>query len=332
MKAILFWVILIGLFGTGATLFMTHMPGASVLTAQVPQSDDVSGIENRLRSHIEALAQEIGPRSANAPQSAYSTTSYLGVQAKRAGFEVREIAFASKHGQTVNVEATLSGTRKKDEIVLLGANWDTEGRSPGADDNASGCAVLLEVARILAETPRERTLKIVFFADGAGYLAGDERSGAWDYAREAKKRGDRIVSMLDFDCLGRFEDKPGTQSMPPPFNFVFPSTGNFLFCAGQLESRDLVQQVVGNFRRAERFPCHGAALPGFLPGMKRGDYAAFVNFGYPAVVVTDTAKHRSDQVGTGWDTHERLNYARMTHVTIGLAKVAAALASTAGTL
>ncbi len=332
MKTLLFWLIVIAAFTGGSLAFMTQMPGDTVPTMVGPLSEEESSLQDRLKSHVETLAQDIGARGYGYPAATADTLRYLSTQLKRAHLDVREILFDSKGSNAINLEATLVGTRKKDELILLGANYDSNGKSPGADDNASGCAVLLEVARLLGETANERSIRVVFFANGAGSLAGDERSGAWHYAREAKKRGDKIVGMIDFDCLGQYKDTPGSQSLPFPLNSFYPSAGNFVCFAGQLGSRELVRASAGEFRKAVRFPCHGIVLPGFTPGMGSGDYAAFANFGFPALVATDTGTFRYDKVGTLWDTVERLDCAKMARVTAGLSKVVTGLAKTTGSL
>lgn len=332
MKAVIFWVIVVAVFVTGSTAFMTQMPGESVVATNPQLSDEESDVSERLRGHIETLAGEIGQRTSSSEMTSAAVVDYLEKAVRRTGFSVSEETFQARHGQGVNVVGTLAGTRKASEIVLLGANWDSRLNSPGADDNASGCAVLLEVARLLSANPHERTIRIVFFAEGADFLAGDERSGAHFHAQGARKRGDKIVAMLDFDCLGHFPDAAGSQTRWPPFNFVYPDTGNFVFFAGQLSSRNLVGQMVGEFRKTTKFPCQGGVLPSFIPGVKSGDYAPFAAHGWPSAIVTDTASFRSDKVSNGFDTIDRIDYARSARVAVGLEKVVAALAATSGAL
>lgn len=332
MKLLIFWLIVIAAFVAAAGAFMTQMPGQSLAAASGVPTDDESEIKDRLKNHVDALAIDIGARGHAYPAQGADTVRYLSTQLKRARFDVRETTFDSKGKPTVNVEGTLIGTRKKDEVLLLGANWDSQGKSPGADDNASGCAVLLEIARLIGDTASERTVRIVFFGNGGGSYAGGEESGAWAYAREAQKRGDKIVTMLDFDCLGNYNDKPGSQSGPFPISTRYPSVGNFVLFAGDLGARDLVRRAVGEFRKGARMPCHGVALPGFLPGMHDGDFAAFAHFGFPALVVTDTGQYRFDKIGTLWDTVDRLEFERMARATAGIARVINALAKTGGSL
>lgn len=332
MKLLVFWLIVIAAFGGGSVAFMTQMPGQSVPVASGALTDDEATLKDRLKNHVDAIAMDIGARGHGYPGPSSETVRYLSTQLKRARFDVRETTFDSKGMPAVNLEGTLMGTRKKDEVLLLGANWDSQGKSPGADDNASGCAVLLEIARMIGDTASERTVRVVFFGNGAGPFAGGENSGAWTYAREAHKRGDKIVTMLDFDCLGNYRDTPGSQSVPFPLSTCYPSSGNFVLFGGDLGVRDLVRRAVGEFRKMGRFPCHGVALPGFIPGVLDADFGAFTHFGYPAFVVTDTGKYRYDKVGTLWDTVDRLDFDKMARATTGILRVVNAMARTGGSL
>src|SRR5436190_9680912 len=184
VKTILIWLIVIGAFLGGSFAFMTQMPGQTVPTAVGALSEEENFLCGRLKSHVESLALDIGCRGHGYPAATAATLQYLTREMGRANFDMREVTFDSKGMPTVNLEGTLVGTRRKDEVLLLGANYDTDGKSPGADDNSSGCAVLLEVARMIDETVPERSVRVVFFGNGAGHLAGDDRSGAWHYARE----------------------------------------------------------------------------------------------------------------------------------------------------
>ncbi|MBL8858938.1 MAG: M28 family peptidase [Planctomycetes bacterium] len=333
MKVFLFWIIVAGLFFAGAMMFMTQMPGQPALSASGAMTEDETTVADRLTNHVDSLAREIGARGPGAPGKYADAASYIGTMLKRAGLQVREIPFESKGLQARNIEATLQGTRKKDEILLLGANYDSDLKSPGAEDNASGCAVLLEIARLLGDSANERTVRFVFFGNGAGDFAGEEKSGSWIYAREAQKRGDKIVTMLNFNCLGNYKDTPGSQSIPFPMGAAYPGTGNFLLIAGDLSAREIVRNTVGEFRRNARFPCHGLALPGIVPGWSNGDHAGFIRFGYPAIVVTDTGKWRFENAGTLFDTPDRIvDYPKMARVTVGMAKVVTALAKSSGAL
>jgi hypothetical protein len=332
VKQFVIWVLVFVAFFGGGLAFMTQMPGQSVPASAGALNEEENALKERVKSHVESLAQEIGARGTGYPAGTSSALNYLSSQLRRTRFEPREVGFDAKGAPAINLEGTLVGTRKKDEVVLLGANYDSDGKSPGANDNASGCAVLLEVARLIGETAPERSVRVVFFGNGAGSAAGEDRSGAWVYAREAKKRGDKIVAMIDFDCLGVYKNTPGSQSIPFPFSPFYPSIGNFVFFGGDIGSREIVRTAVGEFRKGTRFPCHGGVVPGLLPGVHSSDFGSFSHFGFPAMIVTDTGTYRFDKVGTAWDVIDRLDYDKMARATGGIAKVVLALAKTGGSL
>lgn len=332
MKTLLIWCVVLLFFVGGVCVYMTQMPGESGIAAQAVLTEEENSVAANLTSHCETLGHDIGARGPTLPGPYSDAASYLNTMLRRAGYSVREIPIESKGLFAKNIEATLDGTRKRDEVVLIGANFDSDPRSPGADSNASGCAVLLEVARLLSETQNERSVRFVLFGNGAGTYAGQENSGSWVYAHEAKKRGDKIVAMLDLNCLGNFKDTPGSQSVPFPLNFAYPDTANFVCFASDFGSRELLRKAVGAFRVSSRFPCHGIAMPGGTPGFKAGDHAGFLATGVPSVVVTDTGTWRFEKCGSSFDTVDRLDCKRMARVAVGLVKVVTTLAKSSALL
>src|SRR5262249_17952038 len=139
-----------------------------------------------------------------------------------------------------NISAEITGSRSS-EIVILCAHYDSPPRSPGADDNASGCAALLEIARRLSPSVYERTLRFVFFAGSEGVLAGTDAMGSRVAARASRDAHERVVAVLSLDSLGYFSDEPGSQTRPFPLTVCYPSQGNFLAFVSDIASRDLLQ-------------------------------------------------------------------------------------------
>lgn len=332
MKLILFWLIVLAIFFGSSGAYMTQMPGESMVGALPPATDDEQAVSSRLEDHVEMLAHQFSTRGGHAPETTLQAVDYLERSLTRAGYEVRQHSFESRRGFATNLEATRLGTTKKSEFVLVAAHYDCEPRSPGADANASGCAALIEIARIMADTQSERSLRFVLLANGSGNYAGDERSGAAAYVRETRKRGEKFVAAVVLDGLGFYKDAAGSQSVPFPFGFVYPDTGNYLFFAGDLTSRDLVRQAIGAFRTSTRFPSEGIAVPGFTPGFATSDHAAFLAGGIPSVLVTDTGTLRNPGSNGPADTHDRLDYGRMGRVTLGLSRVIVALAKSSSLL
>ena len=199
--------------------------------------------------------------------------------------------------------------------------------SPGADDNASGVAALLELARLLAGTALPRTVRFVAFAnEEAPFFYGDEM-GSNLYAARAHAQGERIEAMLSLETVGYFTDQPGSQRYPFPFSLFYPDTGNFIGFVGNLSSRRLVRRVIGAFRVSTAFPSEGVAAPSGMEGVHWSDHWSFWEAGYPAIMVTDTAPFRYPHYHTATDTPEQLDYTGLARVTGGLAEVVGVLAS-----
>lgn len=306
--------------------FMTWMPGERFAGPAPAASEEESDLADRLRGHVEVLAREIGPRGAHAPGSLDAAETYLENQLRRFGLEVETVDAPVRGVPQTILVGQMTGFRAKDEVVVFGAYYDSETRSPGSNANASGCAALLEVARALSAGGSERTIRFVFFPGGAGMAAGTAERGSSVYAARCRERGEKVVAMLALDSLGAYSTRPKSQSVPFPLGPVYPDTGDFVCFVGDLSSRGLVAKCTELFRKGARFGAHGAALPSFLPSIGTGDDAAFREHGYPAVRVTDTGTLRHEHNGRISDTPDRLDYASAARVTAGLARVGAELA------
>ena len=321
MKAILVCVLVL-LCAVALSLFVcTSMPGQSPPTATTPLTPEESEISESLKKGCEELAHLIGQRNSVRMQGLDKAREYLGRRLTRANFRPKETAFSSRGEQATNLEVELEGTTAKDQILVLGAHYDTASYSPGADDNASGVAMLLEIARLLAVRSHDRTIQIVFFDRGSGRYAGTDDSGSYAWAAEAKKQNKKIAAMISLDSVGMYLDEDGSQSGPFPLSVCYPGQGNFLLFASDFSSRQLVQACVQNFRTQGGQPCEGLTLPGFIPWLSHSDHYAFGQNEWPSLVVTDTGPYRNTEHGLMTDTYDRLNYDRMARVTVRLVKL-----------
>ena len=197
----------------------------------------------------------------------------------------------------------------------------------GANDNASGVAVLLALARALSPEKAARTLRFVAFANEEPPHFQNESMGSWAYALSCQQRGDDIVAMISLETMGYYSDEEDSQSYPFPMSAAYPSTGSFIGFVGNVASRHLVRRVVGSFREHAAFPSEGAALPSWIPGVGWSDHWSFWQAGYRAIMVTDTAPFRYPHYHTEQDTPDKLDYERLARVTLGLEKVIRELAT-----
>ena len=307
--------------------FVTGMPGSTWTGPLPPLTGEQQLIHDNLKRHVAALAGRIGERNVWRPEAMAAAAGYIQESFEDAGYTVNVQPFTS-HGLTVNnVEAVLPGHGATDEIIVIGAHYDSVADSPGADDNASGVAALLELARLLARSTLPRTVRFVAFAnEEAPFFYGDEM-GSNLYAIRAQAQGERIAAMLSLETMGYYTDEPGTQKYPFPFSYLYPDTGNFVGFVGNLSSRTLVRQAIGAFRASTGFPSEGVAAPGGMEGIHWSDHWSFWQAGYPAIMVTDTAPFRYPHYHDASDTPQQLDYTGMARVTSGLAKVVGVLAS-----
>ncbi len=305
---------------------MIRMPGTS-WRGPLPALTDAQGqAAERLRSDVQVLATEIGERN-------YRKYEALGRAADRversfdaAGHEPARQTYAVDGLDYDNIEVEVRGDGRADEIVVIGAHYDSALGSPGANDNGTGVAALLELARRMKGRRPARTLRMVAFVNEEMPHFANGTMGSQRYARRARSEGANIVAMLSLETIGYYADRPGTQQYPFPVALFYPTTGDFLGFVGNLQSRQLVRRAIGTFRTHARFPSEGAALPSNLPGVGWSDHASFWEQGYPAIMLTDTAPFRYPHYHTSEDTPDKVDFERLARVVDGLEAVTLELA------
>lgn len=280
----------------------------------------------RLRRHVEWLAGGIGERNVWRPDALAAAAAYVRGEFEALGLEVAAQRYRAFDVDCENLEVVLPGWSAPGEIVLVGAHYDTVRGSPGADDNASGVAALIEIARALGGARLARTVKLVAFVNEEAPFFFWGEMGSKVYARAARRRGDDIHVMLSLEMLGCYEDAPGSQTYPPLLRWFYPKRGNFIAFVSNLASRRALRDLVEAFRARSDFPSQSLAAPAWVPGIAWSDQLSFWRTGYPAVMVTDTAFHRNRHYHRATDTPDRLRYPEMARVVEGLGAAVAALA------
>lgn len=266
----------------------------------------IPSLADRLRSHVQTLAA--GERNQDLETPARYIEAQLGGGARR-----QEYRSAGR---------TVSNIELGQGAIVVGAHYDTVPGSPGADDNASGVAALIELSRVLS---LERIRFVAFANEELPYSHGDEM-GSFVYARRARERGERIAAMFSLEMLGCYSDAPGSQRYPPLIGWFYPDRADFIAFVGDLGARRLVKRAHALFRRHSQFPSQSLAAPAFVPGITRSDHWSFRRHGFAALMVTDTAFNRYPHYHLPSDTPEKLDYQRMAQVTLGLAGMLGELA------
>jgi Peptidase family M28 len=316
----------IALGGAVAWAVMVRMPGASYGGPLAPLTDHERDLEAALHRDVQQLAGDLGDRSLPEPAGLSSAADAIERSLAAAGHPVARQRYEVRGRPSDNVEAEVPGGARRREIVVVGAHYDSVPGTTGADDNGSGVAALLALARAFTGAHPARTLRFVAFANEEPPYFQTPAMGSVVYARRCHERGEQVVAMLSLETLGFYSDQPGSQRYPVPFGLFYPSTGDFVGFVGNTSSRALVREALGAFRSSARFPSEGVAAPGALPGVGWSDHWAFWQEGYPAVMITDTAPFRNPDYHTPQDTPERLSYGPMARVVAGLEKVVGALA------
>jgi Zn-dependent M28 family amino/carboxypeptidase len=296
------------------------MPGQSHQGPLPPTTEAQRRLASELRRDVEELAGRIGERNMEAPGALREAEVHLARELANAGHDVRRHPYTVRQVGCVNLDAEVTGSRIPDEIALIGAHYDSLRGTTGANDNASGVAAVLALARRFAARPGRRTLRFALFVNEEPPHYWSDAMGSLVYARACRQRGENIMAMLTPETIGYYSDAPGSQSYPLAVP-ALPSAGNFIMFVGMAEARDLVRRCVGAFRRDTRFPCYGAAAPVEVPWVGASDHWSFWKNGYPALMVTDTAPLRYPHYHTSADTPDKIDYDRMARVVEGLERV-----------
>ena len=309
-----------------AVWWMTGMPGRSHSGALPALSVEETQLQERLKLHVHTLAGEIGERNVFRPEALAYAGRYIEERLREMGHQPVRENYSAASVDVWNVIVERRGKGRPDEIVVVGAHYDSVMGSPGANDNATGAAALLEIARDLARRQPESTVRCVFFVNEEPpfFLTGE--MGSVVHARRTRERGENVVAMLSIETIGYYTDAKGSQHYPFPLGLLYPGTGDFIGFVGNMRSRDLVRRAVRSFRASTAFPSEGAAAPGSIPGVGWSDHWSFWQQGYPAVMVTDTAPFRYGPYHTREDTPDKVGYERMARVVAGLERVVADLA------
>jgi hypothetical protein len=309
--------------------YATRMPGQSH-RGPLPELDPAeAGLRDRLRAHVEAIAGEIGERHVGLYDKLEETAAYVSAQFAAAGHAVAEQTYEAGGRAVRNLEVEVAGGARAGEIVIVGAHYDTVPGSPGANDNTTGVAGVLELARSFAARWPARTLRLVAFVNEEPPWFQTGLMGSTVYARRCRERGEQVVAMLALETIGYYSDRPGSQSYPPPLARYYPDVGNFIGFVGNMSSGRLASRCVESFRRHAAFPSEGTRAPGWIQGLGWSDHWSFWQAGYPAVMVTDTAPFRYPHYHSPADTPEKVDYDRLARVVAGLEKVIAELAGDA---
>ncbi len=308
------------LFGLPAALllWMTAVPGRSYSGPLPPLSPAQTGLAGRLRDHVESIAGQ--PHNVAHPEALEAAARYLEAQLLAFGYPVHRQSFAVGGARARNIEVVVEPADRRAATLVVGGHYDSVGDAPGANDNGTGAAAIVELARGLADLRHRSAVRIrlVLFVNEEPPFFKTDRMGSLVYARALKRTGEPVLGMLSLETIGFYSDRPDSQHYPFPLGLLYPSTGNFIAFVGTTGSRSWVRHATGAFRAAARFPSEGGTAPGFIQGIDWSDHWSFGQVGIPAAMVTDTAPFRYPYYHTAVDTPDKVDYGRTARVVEGL--------------
>ncbi len=321
------YLILATLFLVGAgTAVLTTMPGASFQESLPPLSADQSRMAERMRSVVDTVARH--EHSIFRPQALSAVRQELEQELVRRQLPYEVQPYRAADGaEYQNIQILLPGDPGTQDVLVVGAHYDSFRGSPGANDNASGVAAVLELANHFKAHPAAHRAALMFmlYSTEEPPFFGTADMGSKVHARMLKERGQKVLGMLSLETLGCYLDDDGSQKYPPLVGALYPSRGDFVGFVGDVSSYTFVRKVVGLFRASAQFPSEGIAAPRFIPGIDWSDHQGYFEQGFPALMVTDTAPFRYRHYHTQQDSTDKVDFERLARVADALKPVIASL-------
>jgi Zn-dependent M28 family amino/carboxypeptidase len=273
----------------------------------------------RIRADVEHMCGPLSPRDFRHPENLTRASEWIADEFRRHGLQVDFQEYETSAGRFRNVVGFRRGLVPDEPVRVIGAHYDVFGDGPGADDNASGVAVLLEVVRTLPPVPPRRSQYFVAFATEEPPFFATEEMGSYAFASRLHDSGIQVEVMLAMDLVGYYTDAAGSQRFPiPGLGLVYPDRGNFVAIVGDLGSGRWIKRVRTGFGTMTDLPVKSFRAPGSIPGVMWSDHWSFRELGLPGLLITDTAFLRYPWYHDEQDTPEKLDYIRMAEVVRGL--------------
>ncbi len=271
-----------------------------------------------MRTHVERLAADIGERNLYNPSALEAAREYITGEWRRQGYRVATHWYDVGRLRCANIEVSRLGSSQPRQVLLVGAHYDSVSGSPGANDNASCVAALLELSHLFAAVAPRVTMRFVAFTNEEPPFFLGSQQGSLVYARNARRQGEDIRLMVSLETIGYYSDEPGSQRYPPLFRFFYPDSGNFIGFVSDFRSASMMRRLARLFRARSDFPLEYVATFRFVPGVAWSDHFSFWRAGFRAMMVTDTAFYRYPFYHTAGDTPDKLAYPQLARVTAGL--------------
>jgi Zn-dependent M28 family amino/carboxypeptidase len=316
-------VLVLAVAGYGALHYMTGMPGKSHDGALPPLTAEEAALAAALEKQIATIAA----REHNVAHHGELEKVARHIEATLAsfGYSVGRQEYLVSGRSVRNIDAVIEppADNADPDVIVVGAHYDSALGTPGANDNGSGAAAVIELARLLRDldrTSRKRIRFVLFVNEEPPYFM-TEAMGSLRYARALAERREKVVAMYSLETIGFYSSEPGSQHYPAPFGFLYPDRGDFIAFVGMLGSRPLLQETIRSFRAHTAFPSIGGVAPGFVPGIAWSDHWAFAEQGFQALMITDTAPFRYPHYHQPSDTPDKVDSEKLARVVKGIERV-----------
>ena len=316
-------LVIVALLAAGyvALVYMTTVPGRSHQGALPALTAEERALAAALKGHIETIAA----RAHNVAHydELEKAARYLETTLGSIGYTTGRQEYVVD-GRTVrNIDAVIEpqGGVADPEVIVIGAHYDSAEDAPGANDNGSGTAAVIELARLLKDLQSRKRIRFVLFVNEEPPYFMTRDMGSLRYAEALAARKERVTAMFSLETLGYYSDAPGSQQYPFPFGLMFPDRGDFVAFVGLTNSRPLVHETMRSFRSHTSFPTVGGIAPVIIPGIGWSDHWAFGQYGFQGVMVTDTAPFRYPHYHEPTDTPDKIDYQRLARVVKGMERV-----------
>jgi Zn-dependent M28 family amino/carboxypeptidase len=303
--------------GVAAGTYFTRMPGHRS-SKLAPLTSAEIALRDQLRRHVEILGNEIGERNVPNYDELQRARDYIIRELTALGYQAEQQRYTAAGREVSNIVVEIPGASRAQEIVIFGAHYDSVVGTPGANDNGSGVAALLELARVSRDLRPSRNIRFVFFVNEEPPYFQTDAMGSVVYARRCHERKENIVAMFSLETMGYYSDEPNSQQYPTELAALYPHTGNFIAFASNVRSTPLLRHTAEVFSKSTTLPVEGGAAPESIPGVGWSDHWSFWKEGYAAVMVTDTAPYRYPHYHASTDTPDKLDYERLARCVTGL--------------
>ena len=283
------------------------------------EQNNVMDIKENLKRIVTHISSDIGSRSFYQINELEKTARFIESEFERCGYEVFDQRFQFKGNDYRNIVVEVKGKKYPEKVLIIGAHYDTVAGTPGADDNSSGIAGLIELARLFKNKPLDKTVRFVAFTLEEPPFFRSADMGSYRYAKSLRKKGEDVEVMVSLEMIGYFSDHPKSQYFPATFfKWFYPDTGNFIMLVSNRDSKDLLGRIKDAFKKGTSLQVESISTYSVVPGVDFSDHWSFYQFDYKAIMVTDTAFYRNPNYHRLGDRPGTLDYARMAEVVNGL--------------